>query len=442
MLHRLLELNGSPQRPGTVVYWMSRDQRADDNWALLYARSEAVKMNQGLAVVFCKSGRYLGSTPKTDGFMTEGLRGVYLKLKKFDIPFIMLEGDPAENIAGFCGRIKAGLLVADFNPLGISAEWKLRAARKLNIRFAAVDAHNVVPCFAASDRQEYAAHTFRPKVLKKLNEYLTDFPELEKHPFAPAYLPPDWPAFDIQTQKILENGRNGYPIKSGEDAAKEQLRDFIARGLKNYGSRNDPNGEACSGLSPYLHFGQISAQRAALEIMKATEDASDFLEELIVRRELADNFCCYNRNYDNPGGFPDWAKKTHDEHRLDRREYLYGLDRLENAETHDRLWNAAQTEMVKTGRMHGYLRMYWAKMILGWSETAEEAMRNAVYLNDKYQLDGRDPNGYTGIAWSVGGVHDRAWGERDVFGKIRYMSYSGCRRKFDVEKYIRRMAAL
>lgn len=195
-------------------------------------------------------------------------------------------------------------------------------------------------------------------------------------------------------------------------------------------------------MSPYLHFGQISAQRVALEVRAKTDKADEFLEELLLRRELADNFCHYNQNYDNPDGFPDWARKTIAEHRRDPRTYLYSLEQLEQAETHDALWNAAQMEMVKTQKMHGYLRMYWAKKILEWSESAEQAMAYAILLNDKYSLDGRDPNGYTGIAWSIGGVHDRAWGERAVFGKIRYMSYEGCRRKFDVERYIQRMNAL
>ncbi len=162
-----------------------------------------------------------------------------------------------------------------------------------------------------------------------------------------------------------------------------------------------------------------------------------FLEELIVRRELSDNFCWHTMNYDNVDGFPEWALKTIDEHRHDRRDFVYSLEQFDGAETHDPLWNAAQREMVTTGRMHGYLRMYWAKKILEWSVSPEEAMQIAITLNDRWQLDGRDPNGYAGIAWSMGGVHDRAWGERPVFGKIRYMNDKGCRRKFDVDRYVR-----
>jgi deoxyribodipyrimidine photo-lyase len=209
--------------------------------------------------------------------------------------------------------------------------------------------------------------------------------------------------------------------------------------------RNDPAKDGQSNLSPYMHFGHISAQRIALDVSMSDinkESREAFLEELIVRRELSDNFCFYNAHYDNFDGFPEWGKKTLNAHRKDKREYLYNIKQFENAETHDDLWNAAQIQMLKTGKMHGYMRMYWAKKILEWTESPEKAMEIAIYLNDRYELDGRDPNGYTGIAWSIGGLHDRAWNERPVFGKIRYMSYNGCKTKFDVIKYIEYVKSL
>ena len=168
------------------------------------------------------------------------------------------------------------------------------------------------------------------------------------------------------------------------------------------------------------------------------ENKKAFLEELIVRRELSDNFCYFNQNYDSFKGFPDWAKRTLNEHKKDKREFIHSKVQFENAATHEDLWNAAQRELVKTGKLHGYMRMYWAKKILEWSKSPEEALKIAVYLNDKYELDGRDTNGYAGCAWAIGGVHDRAWGERPVFGKIRYMNRKGAARKFDVESYIRK----
>jgi deoxyribodipyrimidine photo-lyase len=178
----------------------------------------------------------------------------------------------------------------------------------------------------------------------------------------------------------------------------------------------------------------------AIEILRSGaghETQDDYLEELITRRELSDNFCHYCGDYDNPDCFPDWARKTLEAHRGDPRPHLYQDRELQDGETHDKLWNAAQRELVVRGTMPGYLRMYWAKKLLEWSETPEQAMTRAVYYNDRYQLDGRDTNGYAGIAWSIGGVHDRAWGERPIFGKIRYMSYRGCRSKFDVDGYVK-----
>lgn len=160
-----------------------------------------------------------------------------------------------------------------------------------------------------------------------------------------------------------------------------------------------------------------------------------FCEESIVRRELSDNFCYYNKNYDNLKGAYDWAQKTLDDHRKDKRTYVYSRDQLEQARTHDDLWNSAQIQMVKEGKMHGFLRMYWAKKILEWTKTPEEALETAIYLNDRYQLDGRDPNGYVGCMWSIAGIHDQGWREREVFGKIRY---DGCKRKFDVAAFVAR----
>ena len=209
--------------------------------------------------------------------------------------------------------------------------------------------------------------------------------------------------------------------------------------------RNDPNLNKLSNLSPHFHFGHISTQRVAYEIKKLDQfevDKEAFLEEMIVRRELAENFCEYENNYDFFEGFHPWAQKTLNEHRSDEREYIYSSDEFEESKTHDPLWNAAQNQMKYHGKMHGFMRMYWAKKILEWSDSPEKALQIAINLNDKYELDGRDPNGYTGIAWSIGGIHDRAWFERPVFGKIRYMNYNGCKRKFNVDNYIKQYGGI
>ena len=231
-------------------------------------------------------------------------------------------------------------------------------------------------------------------------------------------------------------------IIPGEQNALEALSSFLENRFDKYAEeRNDPVRNAQSNLSPYLHFGQISAQRVAIEVKKYCgnpESEEGFLEELIIRRELADNFCLYNPHYDSFAGFPDWVKDTLGKHKTDKREFIYTKEEFEKAQTHEDLWNAAQNEMIKTGKMHGYMRMYWAKKILEWTNTPQNALNVAIYLNDKYELDGRDPNGYTGCAWSIGGVHDRPWTERDIFGKIRYMNRNGAKRKFDIDSYIQK----
>jgi len=225
------------------------------------------------------------------------------------------------------------------------------------------------------------------------------------------------------------------------------LRQFVKERLAGYErQRNQPDIDGTSQLSPYLHCGHLGPHTVALAVKNADAPLGDreaFLEQLIVRRELSINFVKFNSNYDTLQGAEPWALRTHQEHRRDEREYLYSESQLENAETHDPLWNASQQQMVASGWMHGYLRMYWAKKILEWTRTPEEAFAIAVRLNDKYELDGRDPNGYTGIAWAIGGKHDRAWGpERPVYGKIRYMSHASTSRKFNSKGYIDRVKSM
>ncbi len=439
---RVRTLKAGNFKKGPVIYWMSRDQRARDNWALLFSQELSQREKVSLAVVFCLAPQFLGATFRQYAFMVQGLAEVEQSLAEKNIPFHLLAGSPEVELPQFLEKYGAGCLVTDFDPLRLKRQWKEVVAQKLDIPFYEVDAHNIVPCWVASGKQEYGAYTLRPKIWRALPEFLDEFPPLRKQKAAwgePA--PTDW-------QGILAglSVDRGVPrvsgFKPGEQAARAVLKDFLNNKLADYPDRrNDPTREGQSHLSPYLHFGQLAAQRVALDVEDAPagQRAKEaFLEELIVRRELSDNFCFYNHRYDSFAGFPSWAQKTLNEHRDDPREYLYTLAQFDQAQTHDNLWNAAQREMVKTGKMHGYLRMYWAKKILEWTRSPEEALQVAIYLNDRYELDGRDPNGYTGIAWSLGGVHDRAWGERQVFGKIRYMSYNGCKSKFDVPAYIKK----
>jgi len=280
-----------------------------------------------------------------------------------------------------------------------------------------------------------------------LDEFLEDFPAIRANNIEGKikHQETDFESL-IKDIKIDRSVGEVKSIEPGEEGAKKILDAFLGGGIEGYGSkRNNPDNDIQSGLSPYLHFGSISAQKAAMEVLASSaagQDKDAFLEELIIRRELSDNYCYYNPRYDDFEGFPRWARNTLDDHRGDPREYIYPADKLEGSATHDELWNAAQSQMVITGKMHGYMRMYWAKKILEWTPSPEEAQEIAIYLNDKYSLDGRDPNGYTGIAWSIGGVYDRAWGERPVFGKVRYMSYNGAKSKFDIKSYIKKVEDL
>lgn len=438
---RIRFLNNCPDQTGAVVYWMSRDQRVQDNWALAYAQYLAEAFKQPLLVIFNLVPQFAQATWRQYSFMLRGIEEVAEELDQLHIPFHILLGNPQETIPLFIEKEKIGTLVSDFSPLRIYGEWKKAIIARVTIPFYEVDAHNIIPCWHASPKQEFGAYTLRPKINRLLKEFLTEIPAIHNQQSGYQYIKPqtNWQ----QLKDSLEIDFNIPPVEwcsPGSKAGLEVMNTFIQNKLNQYDqNRNDPNIDAQSHLSPYLHFGQISAQRIAWEIQKSniSQEAKEaFLEELIVRRELADNYCFYNKHYDSFAGFPEWSQETLKNHLHDPRPHLYTQAQLEIAQTHDRLWNAAQLQMVRTGKMHGYMRMYWAKKILEWTKSPQIAQEIAIYLNDKYELDGRDPNGYVGISWSIGGLHDRAWFQHPIFGKVRYMNANGCARKFNVEKYI------
>ena len=422
-----------------VLYWMIRDKRVSDNWSLLVAQQIAIKNKVPLIVCFQFIGKFPDSNIRQNGFLFKGLLETRHTLQKLNIEFLFLQGRPEKVINQLIEKRSIGTVVVDHNPLNVYRRRIKRVIGKTYIPFYQVDAHNIVPCWKASGKKEYAAYTIRPKIKNNLKRYLTDMPQVINHPYGDPQMK------DLSLNSILSGIAQDSTVKEvdwvkpGEIAAKDVLKKLKTK-LKGYSSnRNDPTKAALSDLSPYFHFGHIAPQRVAWEIHKSKlqkEDKDAFLEEMIIRRELSDNFCEYEPEYDQFEGFHAWSQKTLNEHRNDEREYIYPLGQFEAAETHDDLWNAAQNEMKITGKMHGYMRMYWAKKILEWTPSPEIAQQIAIDLNDKYELDGRDPNGYTGIAWSIGGIHDRAWFERPIFGKIRYMNYNGCKSKFDVMKYI------
>lgn len=439
---RVRVLNDRAARSGPVVYWMSRDQRVSDNWALLYAQEKAIERNVPLYVVFNLLLIPIRANTRQYRFMFAGLAEVEATLLTHNIPFQVLHGKPEKVITDFVDTHEVGEVVVDFNPLRYARERRETVAKKLPCLLTEVDAHNIIPCWLASDKEEFAAYTFRPKVHRALSEWLTDIPKLKKHPFEGTIKtsPSDWAGY---LKKLSLKEINDTSFVPGEKAAHKHLRAFVSTRLDEYHrDRNDPTKNGVSGISPYLHFGQISAQRVAYEVNSSQENIREakeaFLEELIVRRELADNYCFYNKNYDKVEGAHAWAQKTIAEHKHDPREYVYTKDELEAGQTHDDLWNAMQLQMVNEGKMHGWCRMYWAKKILEWTPDVQTAVDIGLYLNDTYELDGMDPNGVVGVMWSMCGVHDRAWNERAIFGKVRYMNYAGAKRKFDIKAYIDR----
>ncbi|XP_059175004.1 deoxyribodipyrimidine photo-lyase-like [Physella acuta] len=429
-----------------ILYWMSRDQRVQDNWALLYAQRLAMKLEVPLHVCFCLVPKFLEATIRQFGFMLKGLALVEKECQNLGIPFHLLIGEASHTVLPLLKKLNIGGVVTDFSPLRVPMKWvnDLKTSLPKDIPFCQVDAHNIVPCWEASPKLEYGARTIRSKINNKLGEYLTEFPPVVKHPHPSAEKSSatDWEKADsyLEVDRTVKEVAWAQP---GTEAGLRMLESFCEKRLKYFSSdRNDPNKEALSNLSPWFHFGQLSVQRSILMVKlycsKSSDSVNAFIEEAVVRRELADNFCFYNPDYDSFKGTNDWAKKSLELHRKDKREYIYTREQLENSKSHDDLWNAAQRQLVVEGKMHGFLRMYWAKKILEWTKSPEEALAEAIFLNDKYNIDGRDPNGYVGCMWSICGIHDRAWPQRPVFGKIRFMNYQGCKRKFDVPAFVRK----
>ncbi|WP_026167649.1 deoxyribodipyrimidine photo-lyase [Desulfovibrio oxyclinae] len=425
---------------GPVALWMHREHRARDNHALLFAQSLAERRKVPLVVLYGLAPAFLEAATRQFDFLLRGLRETSAILESKGIPFLMRLGSPEEVVPEMVRELKVSALVMDFDVLRLKRGWMKTVADSVHGEVWEVDSRNTVPCRVASDKREYAARTIRPKIHKRLSEFLVEPPELPEHPFS-LKKRPETASFEEAFQYVRQAPAlpetNFVP---GEEAAAERLEAFIGGELDSYGKgRNVPTNPGVSRLSPYLHFGQISALRVLWEVTARGRDRDSvaaYVEQLVVRRELSDNFCFHDPDYDNPGCFADWAVGTLEDHLADDRPYVYSLEQLEKAATHDDLWNAAQLEMVRTGHMHNYMRMYWAKKILEWTPHYAEAMERAIYLNDRYQLDGRDSNGYTGVAWSIGGVHDRGWTERPIFGKIRYMSYNGAKSKFRIREYI------
>jgi deoxyribodipyrimidine photo-lyase len=426
---------------------MQRSQRGVDNGALNLAIAAGNALGLPVLVVFGLTADYPGAQRRHYRFLADGLADVEHDLHRRGVALVVRLGPPDTIVPALAREVGAAMVVGDENPVRVGREWRDRVARELRVPFYLVDADVVVPG-SHFPSEEYAARTIRPKIHRLLGDYRRPIPEPSARVRWAGPLPAGEP---VEPEGLLQALRVGgvgeVPgYRGGSSEAMRRLRQFIEHRLPRYAEeRNEPTPYSTSELSAHLHFGHVSPLTIALAVRESgapRDDVDAYLEELIVRRELSINFVARNPQYDRLAGCPDWARRTLEKHADDPRPVLYSARQLEQAETHDPLWNAGQNEMVLTGRMHNYLRMYWAKKILEWAPDAETAFDIALDLNDRYEMDGRDPNGYAGVAWAVGGKHDRPWPERPIFGTVRFMSYESTRKKFDSAAYIARVDAI
>ena len=433
-----------------VLYWAQMNRRVDSNHALHFAAGLANQHGLPLLSYEGLTCCYPFASDRLHTFMLEGVPETERRLKRLGIGYVFhlrqRSSDPDNALFELARH--AGAVVTDDYPAFISPRYNARVPGKLDIPYYVVDSSCIVPmsCF---EKREYAAYTIRPKIKKLLPRYVQPVSQLRvrcKYTGAPPHIHTcvtgNNIAVLVQGCEIDHSVRPSPAFQGGSSEAKRRLKIFLRQKLFRYSNeRNEPSAHATSELSPYLHFGQMSSLQIALAVQKYASVhqlmADDFLEELIVRRELAFNFARHSEDVESLNNLPAWAQETLAKHARDRRDHLYLRDEFERAGTHDPLWNAAQKELQLFGKIHGYYRMYWGKKILEWSKSPGEALATMIYLNDRYALDGRDPNGYANILWCLG-LHDRPWPERPIFGTVRYMSSDSTRRKYKVDGYIER----
>lgn len=474
----------SGQMPATrgrtefVLYWMQQSQRVDYNHALNKAAELASAWQIPLITVFVLSDEVPDANLRHYRFMLEGLAETAKRLSELGIAFYLCSGKPDEVIATIAG--KRGFVVTDRGYLRWQRLWREQLYAKLGPeRWLEVESDTVVPVEIVSNKEEYSAATIRGKILKHLENWLepVEGPDYSLTDKTPPTIPGSIAHLEVKprmrfahlwkfaTQHLRIDLSVGFStsFSGGYNEAYKRWVLFLFNRLRLYAEkRNDPSLNIQSNLSPWLHFGQLSALEVALAALEYNEvpayaaaglirdksgldshqaGLASFLEELIVRRELSCNFCWFNPAYDSFACVPLWARQSLNDHILDARPFIYSAEQLESAATADPFWNAAQKEMVSTGKMHNYMRMYWGKKLIEWTPDPETAFQLMLWLNNKYQLDGRDPNSFAGIAWCFG-KHDRPWQSRAVFGSVRYMNSAGLKRKFDMQGYLNKVKAL
>ena len=478
---RVRTLNRAELRPegGHVLYWMIAARRARWNFALDHAVALARELDRPLVVLEALRVGYRWASDRLHRFVIEGMRDNQRAFEGTGVAYHpYVEPEPGRG-AGLLEALArdAAIAVTDEFPCFFLPRMVSAAAGKLErlgCRLDQVDSNGLLP-LRATDKAFARAFDFRRFLQRELRPHLGLTPR--RDPLARAELRPlralpdeltrRWPAADPG----LLDGRLGLgdldidhsvgpaPFEGGSQAGARLVRDFAVERLASYGERNQPEADATSGLSPYLHFGHVSAHQVFERIadhegwspddlsakgsgkregwwgMSAPAEA--FLDQLVTWRELGHDFCAHRGDHDRYDSLPDWARETLADHAGDPRKHVYSLREFETARTHDELWNAAQNQLRMEGRMHGYLRMLWGKQILHWSKTPQDALEVMIELNNRYALDGRDPSSYSGICWVLG-RYDRPWPERPIFGKVRYMTSESTRRKLEVGDYIER----
>lgn len=424
-----------------VLYWMQQSSRVSYNHALNYAVDESNRLGLPLLVCFGLMDSYPEANERHFYFLLEGLSEVKDNLEKIGINFVLKKGVPWKIALEFSE--KSALTVTDMGYLRIQREWRNLLKKEITVPLIQVESDLIVPVETASTHEVERAYIMREKLQKTINKFMSELPlpEVVNKTKLNIY-GEDFSDLENYIKNLLidKNVKKSSYFKGGYSEAKKLLEKFISTKLKDYKEmKNIPTVDKTSKLSAYLHFGQISSLEIMIELYSSSLDLDiimPFYNELVVWRELCYNFCYYNEFYDSYEGINlTWVYENFNNHMKDKRNYIYTLQELEEGKTHDNLWNAAQMEMVKTGRMHGYMRIYWGKKIIEWSLEPAEAFKYAVYLNNKYELDGRDPNGYGGIAWCFG-KHDRGLETKPVLGTVRSSSIEWLRKKFDVDKYI------
>ncbi len=425
-----------------VLYWMQASVRAEWNPALEHAICEANRLEKPLLVCFGLTDDYPDASARHYRFLVEGLAAAASGLERRNIKLVVRKGHPPEVARGLAKD--ACSVIVDRGYLRHLRKWRKSLVEKVKAPVIEVEGDVVVPVETASDKREYAARTIRPKLHDALERFLVPM-ETTAVDRSSLDLSIEGLAIDdvdeVMRRLDLDDEVSPVPhlFRGGTFQARARLKRFIADSFDQYDeNRSRPETDHVSYMSMYLHYGHISPVYVAREIQNsgASKNAIEsYLEELIVRRELTFNYVRFESKYDSYSVLPDWAKTTLAEHEDDEREHVYTRRELELGKTHDRYWNAAMAEMRETGYMHNYMRMYWGKKILEWTNTPQYAFQTALYLNNKYFLDGRDPSSYANVGW-IFGLHDRAFQEREVYGKVRYLSASGLERKADPDAYV------